>query len=60
MSTEAIIISLLSVIGVLIGVVCGLYVKNISEKFDSISQCLNELKMMFTDHIKDDKIHTTH
>ena len=60
MSNEAIIIILLSIIGCLLGVCVGLFMKSINEKFSAIQKTLNNLDDMFVRHVRNSKIHVSH
>lgn len=48
---------LIAIIGALIGVVCGLYMKSISDKFSQIKSDIREIKDMFVRHVRNSKIH---
>lgn len=48
---------LIAIIGALIGVVCGLYMRSISEKFSEIKKDIAEVKDMFVRHVRNSKIH---
>ena len=57
MSNEAIILTLLTIIGCLLGTCVGLFMNNIKMTLDAIKKDMSELTDMFTRHVRNDKIH---
>jgi predicted membrane-bound spermidine synthase len=57
MEPHDIIKLLIAIIGTLIGVVCGLYMRSISDKFNEIKNDIAEVKDMFIRHVRNSKIH---
>lgn len=57
MEPHDIIKVLLAIIATLIGVVCGLYMRSISDKFSEIKKDISEVKDMFVRHVRNSKIH---